>query len=75
MTKLMIDADSGQPLPPEMQDMMAAFREQLLIVFVKRLGGKVTIPVSETDNTDQDMLYMQSDPTTGTFTFEVKRKS
>lgn len=75
MTKLMVNADNGEPLPREMQEMMAALREQLLIVFVKRMGGKVTIPVLEVDDTSQDMMLMQTDPVSGTFTFEIRKKS
>lgn len=37
-------------------EVMENFKEQLLIVFLKRLGGKIDIPVSEVDDTAQDIL-------------------
>lgn len=43
-------------------DAAAAIRrmnEQLLIVFVKRAGGTVTIPVAEVDDTGGDVLIME----------------
>lgn len=43
-------------------DAAAAIRrmnEQLLIVFVKRAGGTVTIPVAEVDDTGSDVLIME----------------
>lgn len=45
MSDQLVDMKIGQVLSNEDQRMMAMFREQLLIVFVKRLGGKITIPV------------------------------
>ena len=48
---------------------------QLLIVLVKRLGGKVTIPVTEIDGTGLDMLAMRLDPDTRAFVFEVRKKA
>lgn len=47
-------------------------KDQLLIVFLKRLGGKVTIPVAEVDDTGRNVLSMAlrgSD-----FIFEIGRK-
>jgi len=69
-----LDIDSGKRLPPEIEEELAKFREQLLIVFVKRLGGKLTIPVSEADDTGNDIMIMESDAKNRTFTFEVRRK-
>lgn len=75
MSDQLVDMKIGQVLSNEDQRMMAMFREQLLIVFVKRLGGKITIPVWETDNTGQDIMVMEVDPQAKTFTFEVRKKT
>ena len=49
------------------------FKDQLLIVFLKRLGGRVDIPVAEVDDTGQDTLsFSVAD---GVFHFEAGRKS
>jgi len=50
------------------------FKDQLLIVLIKRLGGVVDIPIDESNDTGQDMLYMESDPVKG-FHFEVGKKN
>ena len=50
------------------------FKDQLLIVLIKRLGGVIDIPLAEADDTGQDMLFMESDPVKG-FHFEVAKKS
>lgn len=47
-------------------------KEQLLLVFIKRLGGKVTVPVQEVDDTGGQVLMMEivgSD-----FVFEIQQK-
>lgn len=49
-------------------------KEQLLIVFLKRLGGKVSIPVAEVDDTGQDLFAFSID-SNGVFHFEVRKKS
>lgn len=48
-------------------------KDQLLIVFLKRLGGKVSIPVAEVDDTGGDMLAFSVKD--GVFSFAIKRKS
>lgn len=58
---------------PEHVAVMEHFKEQLLIVFLKRLGGKVSIPVAEVDDTGQDMLAVAI--VDGVFNFEIQRKS
>ena len=59
---------------PEHAAVMDDFKDQLLIVFLKRLGGKVSIPVKEVDDTGQDMLAFRIDENK-VFHFETKRKS
>ena len=47
-------------------------KDQLLIVLLKRLGGKVALPVSEVDDTGRDLLYFSF--ADGLFSFEVRKK-
>ena len=49
------------------------FKDQLLIVFLKRLGGKVSIPVAEVDDTAQDLFAFNI--VDGVFNFELRKKS
>lgn len=54
-----IDAARGDnPLHAAVLDDL---KDQLLIVFVKRLGGAVSIPVSEIDDTGMDLLSVRID--------------
>ena len=46
--------------------------EQLLIVLVNRLGGKVSVPVAEIDGTGRFDLLMSLDPATRVFTFQAR---
>jgi hypothetical protein len=67
----------GIDLAREISPMHAAvlddFKDQLLIVFLKRLGGKVSIPVAEVDDTGMDMAAFSIED--GVFHFEIRRKS
>jgi hypothetical protein len=56
-------------------DVIDNFKEQLLIVFLKRLGGKVTIPLAEVDDTAQHDFAFRVDPVTKDFYFETRKKS
>ena len=49
------------------------FKDELLIVFLKRLGGKVSIAVAEVDDTGRDLLAFKI--VDGVFHFEMQRKS
>jgi hypothetical protein len=49
-------------------------KDQLLIVFLKRLGGKVSIPCAEVDDTGQDLFAFSVDANR-VFHFELKKKS
>jgi hypothetical protein len=42
-------------------NVMEAMKEQLLIVFLKRLGGSVSVPVAEIDDTGHDNLALRLD--------------
>lgn len=59
---------------PEHAAVMDDFKDQLLIVFLKRLGGKVSIPLAEVDDTGQDTLAFRIDENK-VFHFETRRKS
>lgn len=41
------------------QARLQRFKDQLLIVLLKRLGGQVTVPVSEIDATGQDLMAFE----------------
>jgi hypothetical protein len=59
---------------PEHVAMLDDLKDQLLIVFLRRLGRKVSIPVAEVDDTGQEMLAFQIDDDK-VFHFELKKKS
>lgn len=65
----------ARPYAPAHAALIDDLKEQLLIVFLKRLGGKVTVPVSEVDDTGQDLFAFRVDPDTKEFHFELRRKS
>lgn len=48
--------DAARGMAPEHAEVLDDFKDQLLIVLLKRLGGKVSIPVAEVDDTQMDQL-------------------
>jgi len=54
-------------------DVIDAFKEQLLIVFLNRLGGQVSVPVAEVDATGS--YTMSFNVVDGVFNFQIGRKS
>jgi len=54
---------------PEGVQALDDMKDQLLIVLVKALGSRVTIPKLTLDNTQSDSLMMSYDPLFGTFEF------
>lgn len=50
------------------------FKDQLIIMLVKRLGGVVDISIDESNGTGNDILLMESDPIKG-FHFEIQKKT
>ncbi len=63
---------------PEHAAVMENFRDQLIIVLMKRLAGpdgKLTISISECDDTASDMLAMGIDQEAGVFNFHLQRKN
>lgn len=59
---------------PEHAAILDNFKDQLLIVFLKRLGGRVSIPVGEIDDTGQDLFAFRVDENK-VFHFRTTRKS
>lgn len=59
---------------PEHAAVLDDFKDQLLIVLLKRLGGKISIPCAEVDNTYQDLLAFSVDANR-VFHFELRKKS
>jgi hypothetical protein len=59
---------------PELAAALEDMQDQLVLALIKRLGGKVTLPVSEIDATGHFILMMEADPMLQAFTFELKRK-
>lgn len=53
-------------------DVIDNLKDQLLLVLIERLGGKVTIPVAEVDNTGGKLLTMSI--TDGNFNLNLERK-
>ena len=56
-------------------DLLDDLKEQLLIVFLKRLGGTADVPVAEVDDTGQDNFAFLLDTEKRMFHFEIRRKS
>jgi len=62
-------ARAGAPHHAEVLD---NFKDQLLIVLMKRLGNKVSIPVAEVDDTGSDLLAFSVND--GVFEFTLSKK-
>jgi len=65
--------DAARSSAPEHADVLDDFKDQLLIVFLKRLGGKVSIPLTEVDDTGQDLFAFRIDECK-VFHFELRKK-
>ena len=66
--------DLARAVAPEHAAVMDDFKDQLLIVFLRRLGGALSIPVSEIDDTGQQILSFAIDERR-VFHFQLTRKS
>lgn len=64
--------DAARSLAPEHTALIDNMKDQLLIVFLKRLGGKAKIPVAEVDNTGGDLLSFKIED--GRFHFLIEKK-
>lgn len=70
--------DLARAAAPEHAAVLDDFKDQLIIVCMKRLAdasGKVDIPVAEVDDTKSDLLAFRVDPDTRIFHFELRKKS
>lgn len=65
--------DAARVDAPEHAAVMDELKDQLLIVFLKRLGGKVSIPVAEIDDTGGDLFGFRIDENR-VFHFEMRKK-
>lgn len=69
--------DAARETAPEHAALLDKLKDQLLIVFLKRLrkyGDDLRFPVSEVDDTGGDMLAFRLDGVSA-FQFELGRKS
>lgn len=58
---------------PEHAQLLDDLKDQLLIVFLKRLGGKLECSIAEVDDTGGDMMKLAV--RNGRFYFELERKA
>ena len=65
--------DLARGAAPEHAALLDDLKDQLLIVFLKRLGGAQDIPVAEVDDTYQDLFAFRVND--GVFHFEIRKKS
>ena len=57
----------------EHEEMIELIKSQLLIIFLKRLGGDLIIPVSEIDDTGGDLFSFKIDKDKN-FHFKITKK-
>jgi hypothetical protein len=67
--------DLAREFSPEHAAVLDDFKDQLLVVLMKRLAekGKLTIPIAEVDDTGSDLLSFSVRE--GAFHFELGKKS
>ena len=56
-------------------DTMNLFRQQIMLVMLDRMGGALTIPISEIDATGKLMMNLTIDQDARTMTLQLGRKS
>ena len=68
--------DLARAAAPEHAAMLDDFKDQLLIVLVKRLAkdGVLEVPVAEVDDTGQDLLAFGLREGNTVFRFELRKK-
>lgn len=64
--------DLARQEAPELAAVLDDLKDQLLIAFVKRMGGTVIMPVEEVDSTGSVVMMMHVDD--GKFYFETVSK-
>jgi len=65
--------DAARSISPIHAAVMDNLKDQLLLVFLRRLGGKISIPLEEIDNTDSLIMTLRVDKDS-VFHFELKQK-
>ena len=65
--------DAIRDIHPEHAAVIDDLKDQLLIVFLKRIGRRVSIPVAEIDDTSGELFSFRIDDNK-VFHFEVKKK-
>lgn len=69
------DYKKTQALGADGYEALQMMKDQLLVILIERLGGKVDVTVKEVDEAPiGKIMTMEIDQTTRTFTFEVKHK-
>lgn len=66
--------EMARAINPELAAAVENMRDQLLLVLIGRLGGKVEVPVREIDGTGGMVMTMDLDPVRRVFTFELRPK-
>ena len=67
--------DAVRDLAPEHAALIDDMKDQLLIAFLKRLGGGVVMPIAELDDTGGDLFAFRIDYEKRNFHFELRKKS
>lgn len=65
--------DAARDTAPLHAAVLDDFKDQLILVLVRRLGGKVSLPVKEVDDTGGLLLAMSVND--GVFNLELRKKS
>lgn len=66
--------EKARAINPELAAAIENMRDQLLLVLIGRLGGKVEVPVREIDGTGGIAMTMDLDTKRRVFTFELVDK-
>ncbi len=66
--------DAARTLAPEHAGLIDDLKDQLLIVFLKRMGGKASIPVEEVDDPGNNVRVLSFDAKSRIFYFAVEKK-
>lgn len=69
-----VSIDEAMKVSPEHVELLDKLKDQLLIIFLKRLGNELTLSVNEIDDTGNDLFLFSFDAAEKTFHFEVRKK-
>jgi hypothetical protein len=64
--------DAARSIAPEHAAALDDFKDQLLLVFIRRAGGKVSIPIAEANDTGGLLCLMSVED--DAFHFELRHK-